>query len=158
MSTTRHIGVPDAGSLCSPFGLLLHAFGSLTVNHCCLESKITGVGVRPDSVINAPIGVGGSAPRTHLACRLNRTRRSSLLPTGSGSHKSSLPVSAITWTQATWNTLTLLATAPYVFVRVRSLASAGLAIFRHWLWCSLNVRFASIQTPSQRTAWLLNHI
>jgi len=57
ISTTRHIGVPDEGSLCSSFSLLLHPFASLAANRCCLESKITGAGVSPDSLISAPLGV-----------------------------------------------------------------------------------------------------
>ena len=107
VSTTRPIGVPDEGSSCSSFSLLLHALASLAANRCCLESKITGAGVSRDSLIKAPLGVVGSAPRTDLACRLRRSWRSSRLPTSLGSHQSSLPYSATAWTQATWTALTL---------------------------------------------------
>jgi len=150
--TTLHIGVPEAGFLCSFFNLLLHAFASLAVNHCCLESKNTGAGVSPAALISAPRGVMGSAPRIGLACRFRRSWRSSCLPTSLGSHQSSLPYSATAWTHATWTAITISGTTPYVLVRVRSLASAALAFFMHRLWCSLNVRCASIQTPSQRVA------
>jgi hypothetical protein len=40
--------------------------------------------------------------------------------------------------------------------RVRSLASAALGFFMHRLWWSLNVRCASIHTPSQLVACVLN--
>jgi hypothetical protein len=43
---------------------------SLAVNRCCLVSRATGAGVSPDSLIRAPIGVVGRAPRIDLACRL----------------------------------------------------------------------------------------
>jgi len=48
--TTLHIGAPEEGLLCSSFSLLLHAFSSLAANRCCLESKVTGAGVSPDSL------------------------------------------------------------------------------------------------------------
>jgi hypothetical protein len=99
--TTLHIGAPEEGLLCSSFRLLLHAFSSLAANRCCLESKVTGSGVSPDSLITAPRGVMGRAPRTDLACRLRRSWRSSRLPTSLGSHQSSLPYSATGWTHAT---------------------------------------------------------
>jgi len=89
--TALHIGAPEEGYLCSFFSLLLYAFSILAANHCCLESKITGAGVSPDSLISAPRGVVGSAPRMDLACRLRRSWRSSRLPTSLGSHQSSLP-------------------------------------------------------------------
>ena len=57
------MGVPDDGSSCSYFSLLLHAVASLAANSFCQESKFTGAGVTPDSVINAPLGVVGSASR-----------------------------------------------------------------------------------------------
>jgi len=125
---------------------------------CCMDSKIAGPGVSPESLISAPRGVMGSAPRIDLACRLRRSWRSSRLPASLGSHQSSLPYSATAWTHATWTALTLSGTTPYVVVRVRSLASAALAFFMHRLWCSLSVRCTSIQTPSQRVACLLNHM
>jgi len=156
ITPTRHICVLDEGSFCSSFSLLLHAFASLTVTHCCLESKITGAGVSPDSLINAPLGDVGSVPRTDLACRLRRSWRLSRLLTSLGCHQSSLPYSATTWTQGTWTALTLYGTTLYVSVRVRSLASAALAFFMHRLWSSLNIKCGSIQTPSQRVACLLN--
>jgi hypothetical protein len=105
VSTTQHFGVPDEGCLRSYFSLLLYAFASLVANLCSLESKITGAGEGPDSLISAPIGDVGSAPRTDLACRLRRSWRSSCLPTSLGSHQSSLPCSATAWTQATWTAL-----------------------------------------------------
>jgi len=105
--TTLHIGALEAGFLCCSFNMLLHAFASLAVNHCCLESKITGVGVSPASLISAPRGVLGSAPRLDVACRFRRSRRSSRLPTSLGFHQSSLPYSATAWTHATWTALTL---------------------------------------------------
>jgi len=79
--TALHIGAPEAGFWCSSFNLLLHAFASLAVNLCCLESKITGAGVSPASLISAPSGVVGSAARMDLACRFRRSWRSSRLPT-----------------------------------------------------------------------------
>jgi hypothetical protein len=62
------VGVPDEGSSCSSITLLLAVFVSLTANRCCPESEITGVRVSPDSLISAPFGVVGLAPRTNLAC------------------------------------------------------------------------------------------
>jgi hypothetical protein len=57
--------------------LLLHAFASLAANRCyCLEFKIPGAGVTPDSHISAPHGVvGGSAPRTELTSPRKMTLR-----------------------------------------------------------------------------------
>jgi hypothetical protein len=115
---SSHIGAPEEGLWCSSFSLLLHAFVSLAANRCCLESRITGAGVSPDSLISAPCGVVGSAPRMDLACRLRRSWRSSRLPTSLGSHQSSLPYSATARTHATWTALTLSGTTPYVLVRV----------------------------------------
>jgi len=158
ISTTWHIGVPDGASLCSSFGLLLHAFACLAANRCCLESNITSTGVSPDSLISAPLGAVGSAPRTDLAYPLRRSWMSSCLPASLGSQQSSLTSSATAWTQATWMALTLSGTTLYVFVRVQSLASAALIFFIHRLWCSLEVRCASIKTLSQRVACLLNRM
>jgi len=129
VSTTQHIGVPDEGSLCSSFSVLLHSFASLAANRCCLESTITGAGVSPDSLINVPVGVVGSAPWMHLACQLRRSWKSSCLPPSLGSHQSSLLHSATTWPRATCMALMLSGTTPYVFGRARSLASATLAFF-----------------------------
>jgi len=156
--TTLHIGAPEEGFWCNSASLPLHASLSLAANRCCLESKTTGAGVSPDSLISAPRGVVGSAPRMDLACRLRRSWRSSRLPASLGSHQSSLPYSATAWTHATWTALTLSGTMPYVVVRVRSLASAALAFFTHRLCCSLNVRCVSIQTPNQGVACVLNHM
>ena len=142
----------------SCFSLLLHPFASLAVNRCCLESKITSAGVCPDSLISAPSGVVGSAARMDLACRLMRSSRSSRLPTSLGSDQSSLPYSATAWTHATWTALTLSGTTQYVLVRVRSLASAALAFIMHRLCHSLNLRWGSIQTPSQCVACALNRM
>jgi len=66
--TTQHIGAPEVALLCSSFGLLLHEFSSLAVNRCCLESKVTGASVSPDSHISAHRRVVGSAARMDLAC------------------------------------------------------------------------------------------
>jgi len=153
-----HIGAPEAGFWCSFFNLSLHAFASIAVNLCCLESKITGAGVSPASLISAPRGVVGSAPRMDLACRFRRSWRSSRLATSLGSHQSSLPYSATTWSQAIWTALTLFGRTPHAVQRVRSLASAALAFFIHQWWCSLKVRSVSIQMTSQRVDPLLNRI
>jgi hypothetical protein len=158
VSTTHNTSVPDEGSACSLFSSLLDALASLTVNCCCLEFKITGTGVRPVSLINARLGIVGSAPRTDLAYPFSRSWRSSRRPTSLGSHQSFLPYCATAWTQATWTAPMLAGTTSYVFVRVQSLTSAAQAIFMHRLWCSLNIRCASIQTPSQRIASLLNNL
>jgi len=155
--TALHIGALEKGFLCSSFSLPLHAFSILAANCCCLDSKITGAGVSPDFLISAPRGVVGSAPRMGLACRLRRSWRSSRLSTSLGSHQSSLPYSVTAWTYATWTAVTLSGTTPYVLVSVRSLPSAALPFFMHRLWCSLNVRCASLHTPSQRVACALNH-
>jgi len=109
---TLHIDAPEEGLWSSSFSLLLHAFVSLAVNHCCLESKITGTGVSPNSRITAPCGVVGSAPKMDLGCRLRRSWRSSRLPTSLGSHQSSLPYSATASTHASWTALTLSGTMP----------------------------------------------
>ena len=156
--TALHTGTPAEGFWCSFLSLSQHMFASLTAKHCCLDSKITGTGVSPESLINAPHGVVGSAPRIYLAGGLSRSWRSSHLPASLGSHHSSLPYSVTALTHATWTVLTLSGTTPYVFVRVQSLASAALASFMHRLWCSLSVRRTSIQTPSEHVACLLNRI
>ena len=97
-----------------------------------------------------------STPLMDLACQLRRSWRLSRLPTSLGSHQSSLPYSATAWTHATWTALTLSGTMPYVVVRVWSLTSAALAFFMYHLCCSLNVRCATIQTPSQRVTCVSN--
>jgi hypothetical protein len=61
--TTWQIGAPEEELLCHSFSLLLPAFSSLAANRCCLESKVSGTGVSPDSVISAPHGIVGCAPR-----------------------------------------------------------------------------------------------
>ena len=154
--TTLHIGAQDVGFWCSSFSLLLHAFSSLTANGCCLKSNNTVPGVNPESHMSAPSGVVGSAPRMGLARRFKRSWRLSRLPTSLGSHQSSLPSSATTWTPAIWTALTVSGRMPYILVRVRSLASAALAFFMHRLCCSLNVRCASIQIASHHVACVLN--
>jgi hypothetical protein len=138
--TTRHMGVPDKGSSWSSFRLMLYEYARLAANRCCLESRLTGMGVSPDFLIIAPHGVIRSAPKTDLACGLRRRRRSYRLCFSLESHQSSLPCSETVWTQVTWTALTLYGTTPYVFLRVQSLASAALALFTHRLWCSLNLR------------------
>jgi len=129
--TTLHISAPELRYWCSFCSLLLPAWSSIGVNRCCLESKITGAGASPDSLIDAPCGAFGCAPRMDLASRLRRNVRSSQLPTSLGSHRSSPPNCATTWTHGTWMAMKLSGTMPYVFVRVRSLASAALAFFMH---------------------------
>jgi len=153
--TTLHIGAPEEGFLCSSCSLPLHALSSLTANRCCLESKIAGAWVSPDSLISAPLRVVGSAPRMDLACRFMGSWRLSRLPNSLGSHQRSLPYSATAWAHATWTARTLSGTTPYVLVRVQSVAFAALVFFMHRLCCSLNVRCASIQTPSQCVACVL---
>jgi len=153
-----HIGAPEEGLWCICLSLLPHSFTSVAVNRCFLESTITGAGVSPDYLISAPCGVVGSAPRMDLACRLRRSWRSSCLPTSLGSHQSSLPYSATAWTHATWAALTLSGTTPYILVRVQSLAFAALAFIMHRLCWSINIRCASIQTPSPRVTCVLNHV
>jgi hypothetical protein len=156
--TTLHIGAPEEGFSCNYISFPLHASASLTATRCSLKSKTTGAGVCPDSPISAPRGVVGSAPRMDLACRSRRSWRSSRLPASLGSHQSSLPYSATACMHSTSTALTLSGTIPYVVVRVRSLASAALAFFMHWLCCSLNVKCASIEMPSQRVACVLNRM
>jgi len=138
--TTLHIGTPEEELQCSSFSFPLHAFSSLAANRFCLESTATGTSVSPNFLISEPRGVVGSAPRMVLACQLRRSWRSSRLPTSLGSHDCWLPCSATAWTHATWKALTLPGTTVYVLVNIRSLVSAALAFFMHWLWCSLNVR------------------
>jgi len=154
--TALHTGLPEEGFWCSFLSLLLQVFASLAANRCCLDSEITGAGVSSESLNSTPRGVVGSSPRIDLACRLRRSRRSSRLPASLGTHHSSLPYSATAWTHATGTAQTLSGTTPYILVRVRSLASTALALFMHQLWCSSSVRCASIQTPNQRVARLLN--
>jgi len=154
--TTQHIILLDEGSSCSALGLLLHAVASLAANLCCLESMISGVGASPNSIINAPLGVVGSAPRMDLACQLRRCWRSSRLPTSLRSHQSSLQYRATAGMQATWTALTLSGTTPYILVRVWSLASAAMDFSMHRLSYTLNIRCASIQTPSQCVACSMN--
>ena len=154
--TTVHIGALEEGFQSNSFSLPLHASASLAANRNCLESRNTGVGGSHDSLISAPCGVVGSAPRMDRTCRLMRSWRSSRLPTSLGSLQSSLSYNAIAWTHATWMAYTLSGTTPYVFVRVRSLASPTLAFFMHRLCWSLNVRCVSNQAPSHCVAWFLN--
>ena len=66
--TALHTGAPEKGFWYSFLSLLLHMFASLAAKGCCLDSKIKGAGVSPESLINAPRGVVGSAPRIALAC------------------------------------------------------------------------------------------
>jgi len=109
---TLHIGAPEEGLWSSSFSLLLHAFASLAVIRCCLQSKITGAGVNPNSLFGAPCRVVCSAPRINLACRLRRSWRSSRLPTTPGSHGGSLPYSATAWLHATSTPHTLSRMTP----------------------------------------------
>jgi len=95
--TTLHIGAPEEGFLCRSFNLLLHALTSLAVNLCCLESKVTGMGVIPDCLISAPHWVVGSVPRFSLPWRLTGSWRSSRPPTSVESHQRSIRHSATVW-------------------------------------------------------------
>jgi len=156
--TTFHISAPGEGFWCRFFSMLLHAFVSLAANRCCLESNITGPGLSPHSLISAPHGVTASAPSMDLACQLRWSWRSSHLPTSLGLHQSSLPYCATACKHATWTALTVSGTMLYVLGRVRSLASAALALFMHLFWCSLNVRCASIHPPSQHITCVLNRM
>jgi len=156
--TAPHTGALEEGFWCSFLSLSLQVFASLAAKRCCLDSRIMGVGVSPESLIKASCGVGGSAPRIDLACRLRRNWSCSRLPASLGSHHSSLPYSATPWTCATWTAPTLSSTTLYVIVSVRSLANAALAFFIHRVWCSWSVRCSSIQTPSQHVACLLNRM
>jgi hypothetical protein len=154
--TGLYLGALEKELLCSSFGLLLHGFSSLAAKRCSLESKVTGFGVSPDSLINAHRGAVGSSPRMALACRLRGSWRSSQLPTSLGSHQSSLPYGATAWTYATWTAHSLSGTSPYALVCDRSQANAALACFMHRLWCSINVRCAAVQMPSPHVACPLN--
>ena len=145
---TLHIGALEEWMWCSSFSMQRHVCVNLAVNRCCLESKITGSGVSPDSLIIARSGVVGCAPRMDLDRGLRRSWRSSCLPTSGGSHQRSLPYSATAWTHATWTALTLSGTEQYLLEFVLILASVDLALWMHWLCCSLNVRCASIETPN----------
>ena len=156
--TALYISAPEEGFRCSSFSLLLHESARLAGNRCCLESKITAGCVRPHSLISAPCGVVGRAPRMDLACRWRKSGRSSRLPTSVGSHRRSLLHSAMAWMHATWTTLTLSGKKPCFVIRVRSLASASLASFIHWLCYSLNEGCASIQTPCQHVSCILNRM
>jgi len=156
--TALHTGVPEDGFWCSFLSHLLHAVASLAAKRCCLHSKITAAGVSPESRIEAPGRVVGSAPRIDLPCRLQTSWRSSRLPASLGSHQCSLPSSATAWTRATRTAHTLSGTTPYVFVRICSPACAALDFFMHQSWGSLSVRCVSIQTPRQRVAPLLNRM
>jgi len=154
--TTLHIGALEERLRCNSFSLLPHASDSLTANRSCLESQISGAGVSPDYLISAHCGVVFCAPSMDLACRLSGSWRLSHSPTSSGSHQSSLLYCVTAWTQATWTALSHSRSMLNVVVRVRSLASAALAFFMHRLCCSLNVRSASIQTPSQHVTCVFN--
>jgi len=112
-STTLHLSAPEEGFWCTSCSSLVYASASLAENCCCLQSKITGVGVSPESLICAPRRVVGRAPRMDLTFRLRRCWRSSRLPTSLGSHLSSLPYRATAWRHTTWTTLTVLGTTPY---------------------------------------------
>jgi len=131
--TALHTGVLEEWFWCSFLRLLLHVFASLAAIRCSLDTMITGVGVCPQCLINAPRGVVSRTPRIDLACRGRRSWRSSCLPASLGSHQSSLPYNATAWTHATWTALTVSGTTQYFFVRVCSLASATLAFFMHRL-------------------------
>lgn len=80
----------------------------------------------------------------------------SLLPPSLVSHLSSLPHRATNRTHVTWTVHFLAGTMLYVFVRVRSLASAALVHIMYYLYCSLIIWCASLQMPSQGVACWLN--
>jgi hypothetical protein len=129
--TTLHIVALEEGFRCNSFRLLLHASACLAANRRCVESSIPDAGVNPDYLRIAPRGVAGSDPRMDLACQLTMSWRSSRLPKSLGSHPILLPYHAIAWKHAALTRLTLNGTTLYVFVGVRSLASAALAFFMH---------------------------
>jgi len=88
---TLNIGAPDAGWSCTAFSFEpSHALASLTVNRYCLLSRVTGAGVGAASLISAPIGVVGRAPRDDPACQMSRSCRSCHLPMSGRSRQSSL--------------------------------------------------------------------
>jgi hypothetical protein len=155
--TALHIGDPAEGLLCSCISLRFHAFSGLAVNICYLQSKITLSSVYRNSGNSAPHGNMDSAGGMDLACRLRTSRRSTRLPTSLGSYETSLSHSANAWTQATLLALTHSAMTPYVFIKVRSLASGALSFFVYWMWCSLNARCVSIHIPRLRLPCTLNH-
>jgi len=156
--TTLHIGALQERLWCNSLSMLPHASDSLAVNCSCLESQISGAGVSPDSLRSAQRGVVVGAPSMDLACRLSGSWRLSHSPTSLGSHQSSLPHCATAWTQATCTAFSHSRSILNVMVRVPSLASAALAFFMHRLCCSLNVRSASIQTPSQHVTCVFNRM
>lgn len=145
---TVHIGALDVRLWHTSFSLLLHVFASLAVNCCWLQSKMVRGGDSWYCLICVACIVVRSALRMDLACWLIWSWRLSCLHTSQGSHQSSLTYSVTAWMQATWAALTLSRTTPYGVVRVWSLASVCVAFFVHWLCCFLNVRCASINTPS----------
>jgi hypothetical protein len=129
--TTLHTGFAEEGFFCRFLSLLLYMFASISSKHCGLDSKIPNLGVRCVYLINTPHGVMGSAPRIDLTCRLMRRSRLSRLPASLRSHYSLLRYHATVWTHAPWTALMLSCTTQYIFVRVRSLASAALACVTH---------------------------
>lgn len=154
--TAMYINAPEEGFWCSTFYLLLHVFLSLAVNRCCLEARITCAVVSPASVISASDGVVGHAPRMDLPCWTRSGWRSSRLSTCVGSHHGLYPFSTNAWTQAIKMAHRSSRTTPDVFLLVPSPTLATLAVFMHWLWCSLNIRCPSIQKPNQSVPLLWN--
>jgi len=143
---------------CHSFILLMHAFTSLTVNCCCLESKITGAGESTVTLVSAPYGVLGCAAGLHLTCGFRRSCRSSRLPTSLGCYRSLLPHRATSWTQAILKGLMLSLIATYILKWIGSLQSTPLDLIMHCLWCLLIVKGTSIETPNLFVASLLSHV
>lgn len=131
--TPLHIGVLEEGFWSSSFILIVYAFASPAVNHCCLQSNITGVGVSPASHSSTLCGVMGSAARMDFACQFRRSWRSSRTSTSMRSHQHSLPSSATAQTQAILRDLTHSGPTLYTFIMVTSVALAALEYFMHWL-------------------------
>ena len=116
------------------------------------------MGISPASLISAPHGGVGSAPRMDPASRFRRNWRLYQVPTSSESQQSSLSYSATAWSQAIWMALMLCGLTLKVIVSVWHLALAALAFQMAQLWCSCSVRCTSIQTPSKGVATLSNCI
>ena len=87
-----------------------------------------------------------------MAYRLRQSWRSSHLPTSLWSQQSSLPCTGTALTHTTRMAITLSRTTPYVLAMVQSRASATLDVLMLRVWCSFDVRYTSIQTPSRHVA------
>jgi len=133
-----------------------HALAILAMNDCYLVSKVTTTGVSCVFPVSAHLRVFSSRPRVDLACWLSRRWRSSHRLHLFKSHQHSLRSSLGAWTQAICTAQTHAGRTPCVSVSDRSHHSVALSFFMHWSWCCLNLRWVSIQTPSNLVAYLLN--